>query len=294
MTSSHSQAEIVALENRRLAVIVGDVSGHGRGALPQTALARYTLRAYLEAGLPPREAVQMAAPGLARELRSTSLTVALGTYDPDHRILTYSCAGHPPPIIVGIDHEPVTACSSPPIGMGLPTGRRQTTLTVPGAATVCFYTDGLADASAKGMAFGETRLKELLADMGETATAERLVDAVAAATDRHFDDMAACVLRIDGGNGAVAPRVVEEIELDATDIERRDSLQRFLIACGAPMQSIPGVRERVTVIVRQTGAALVRVTRGPGEPAIEVSTPAVRVLDPLRAAGLHPATRIGA
>jgi hypothetical protein len=284
MTSSPSPAEVVPLEDRRLAVIVGDVSGHGRGALPQTALARYTLRAYLEAGLPPREAVQMAAPGLARELKTTSLTVALGTYDPDRRILTYSCAGHPPPIIVGIDHEPVTAYSSPPIGMGLPTGRRQTTLTIPAPATVCFYTDGLADASSDGEPFGDERLKQLLSEMGESATADALVEAVAAATDRHFDDMAACVLRIDGGDASIAQQTIEEIELDATDIERRDGVERFLLACGVESEMIRPARDRATVAVRRTGAALLRVTRGAGRPTIEISTPQVRVIDPMHAA----------
>jgi Stage II sporulation protein E (SpoIIE) len=285
MTSSPSPAELVTLEDRRLALIVGDVSGHGRGALPQTALARYTLRAYLEAGMPPREAVQMAAPGLARELKSTSLTVALATYDPDRRQLVYSCAGHPPPIVVGFEHEPVTACSSPPIGMGLPTGRRQTTINFPGPATVCFYTDGLADATVRDEPFGEDRLKQLIAEMGEHASAQKLVDAVASATDRQFDDMAACLFRIDGSDESVVPCTTEEIELDAVDIERRDSLERFLAACTVPEGHVESIRERATGAMRQGGTALVRVTRRGGPPVVEVSSPRVRVLDPLRASG---------
>ena len=100
--------------------------------------------------------------------------------------------------------------------------------------------------------------------------------------------MAACLLHIDGSDASVARRTVEEIELDATDIERRDSLERFLVACGVDRPAMPPIRGRATSTVRNVGAALVRVTRGSGTPVVEVAAPQVRVLDPLRAAGMQP------
>ncbi|UGQ10613.1 SpoIIE family protein phosphatase [Yinghuangia sp. ASG 101] len=90
----------MALPDRSVLVTLGDVSGHGLAA----ASGMTTLRSAL-AGL----AVTGAAPGamlywlnrlLLQALPTEAIATALcGRYDPEHRVLTWARAGHPPPLL---------------------------------------------------------------------------------------------------------------------------------------------------------------------------------------------------
>ncbi|MEA2273584.1 MAG: hypothetical protein QOI98_2292 [Solirubrobacteraceae bacterium] len=281
--------DLFAMNGGRVGLVVGDVAGHGREALPRTALVRYTLRAYLEAGLAPRAALQMAASLLARDLDGSGVTVALAVYDEATRLLTYSCAGHPPPLVAGVDWRPVTACSSPPIGLGLSTGRRQTTLSLPDPATVCFYTDGVTDATSGGLPFGEARLELLVRQMAAKPNAQALVDAVASGTDRQPDDMAACLFRVGEAESTVAQTTLEELELDAATVLTGDRLERFLAACDVPAGDFAVVRQRAEHLAGREGAIVVAVRRVARTVSVEVDSSRVRVLDPVRAMGLAAA-----
>ena len=174
--------DVFALDDGRLAVIVGDVSGHGREALPHTALVRFTVRAYLEAGLPPRKALQTAGNVLERQLGGSFATVVAAVYHPRERTLTYASAGHPPPVVLGegagVDAaagaiELTTVCSAPPVGAGMRTGTRETVISVPGPARLCFHTDGVTEARIGEDLFGSERLAGALHALGRQATPRR-------------------------------------------------------------------------------------------------------------------------
>jgi len=84
-----------ALPGGRAGLLLGDVSGHGREALAKTALVRFTVRAHLEAGLSPREALSIAGGSLDGRLGDDFATVIAAIHDPAEGTLTYSSAGHP-------------------------------------------------------------------------------------------------------------------------------------------------------------------------------------------------------
>jgi hypothetical protein len=266
--------DVFALEAGQLAVIVGDVSGHGREALPHTALIRFTVRAYLEAGLDPAKALQTAGTVLERQLGDSFATVLAAVYHPRERTLTYAAAGHPPPVVLGEADAsgdrraiaPVTSCSAPPLGAGMRTGTRQTVVSIPGPARVCVYTDGVTEARIGEDLFGSERLSRSLAALPDDAGAAELLDSVTDQTSARPDDMGACVLHIHGGSGA--PAIVQEhVELDARTLADV-RVRRFLEDCGVSRTEAAATVERAgrepghppTVsidVTRKGGAALV-------------------------------------
>jgi serine phosphatase RsbU (regulator of sigma subunit) len=268
--------DVFALEDGRLATIVGDVSGHGREALPHTALVRFTLRAYLEAGLSPREALRTAGAVLERQLDGALVSAVLATYQPRERTLVYACAGHPPPVVLGTRTlAPMGPCSSPPLGTGLPTGTRQTVLSLPGAAQVCFHTDGVTDARVGHDLYGSQRLAAALASLGPEASAPALLDRVAEQTDARPDDMAACLLSLQGGPAQPAT-LVQELELWG-DETARERAERFLLACGLDLSASAALAGKACEQAERAGSVLIEARpAGPGAGA-----PSARIRDDL-------------
>ena len=213
---------------------------------------------------------------LDHQLDVAFATVALATYDPRDRTLTYACAGHPPPIVLGGGSlQPVTAAASPPVAAGLATGIRQTVVSLPGAATACFYTDGLIEARRDGELFGANRLEQALAALGPAATADALLNRVAEACDGRPDDMAACVLGVSGAN--LAPAVLEEeLEVDREELSG-DRPERFLRACGVAPAQIPRLLHSSRDTVDRLGTAVLHVRPAEGS-AVDVGLRELEVL----------------
>lgn len=261
--------DVFALEGGLIGVVVGDVSGHGRQALPHTALLRFTLRAYLEAALSPREALRTAGTVLERQLGDSFATVVVATYHPHERVLTYASAGHPPPIVVGGDAvvSAVTASAAPPIGTGMQTGTRQTVVSLPGAARVCFHTDGITEARVGSDLFGAERLTHIVQALEPGSGASALLARVAEQTDARPDDMAACLLTLDGPERP--PHVLlEQLELGSEDPHER--AERFVVACGVDAAQAEETLTAAYAMAEQTGSALLEVRLIGGSPQLSV------------------------
>jgi hypothetical protein len=215
---------------------------------------------------------------LERQLTGSFATVVAGTYHPRDRLLTYACAGHPPPVLVGSQSvTPITASSAPPIGAGLPTGTRQTVVSLPGWALACFYTDGVIEARVGPELFGPARLQETLTQLAPATTAAVLLDRVAEDSNQHSDDMAACLLQIDGGP---RPPVVQLEELELPGREADDErAERFLIACGVNPGEVPEIMRSARATAARSGNVVLKLRLGEGAPQVSLRHDNVAFLD---------------
>jgi hypothetical protein len=253
--------DVLPLPGGRVGFILGDVSGHGRGALARTAFMRYTLRAYLEAGLEPRVALQVAGRVIDENLGGDFATVLLAVHDPETGSLTYATAGHPAPLVVGPQpHDPVTASSSPPIGVGVRTGLRQTTVPLVPGSVAAMFTDGLLEARTEGGLLGRDRLEELLEELGDDATARGLVEAVNKVARVMSDDIAAVVIQPTNAATAGLFRT-EQLELTARELDG-DMAERFLEACGVSGKDVQAAIYDARMIADRFGGVILHVVFG--------------------------------
>jgi serine phosphatase RsbU (regulator of sigma subunit) len=253
--------DIFPLAGGKTAVLIGDVSGHGRAALGRTALSRHTLRAYVEAGLEPREALQIAGSVLTGKLQGDFVTALVAIYDAADGTLTYSTAGHPPPIVIsGAGFDPVLAGTAPPLGVGAGTGQRQTTVPFPRGSVACFYTDGLTEARTTDGQVGAERLEQIVRELGASVTAKQVIDRVSSSAGRIKDDAAVCVLAAEGGASIVRSRL-ERLEVSRAEL-RGSMLPAFLEACGVSLHRVRAAERDARAVAREHGGAIVEVRMG--------------------------------
>ena len=273
--------DLFELEPGRVAIVLGDVVGHGRPALTQAALTRYTLRAYLQAGLEPRAALALAGSVLATPGEKRFATVVVAIHDSASGRLSYACAGHPPPIAIGFDApEPITVCCSAPICCDLPTGRRQTTVSLPEGARLCFFSDGLPEARAGDDLLGRERLVEITRELGPSIDAPALLERIRSEASATPDDMVACIVSaaavIPGAAGEAPVSRTIATQIEELEVEQHElaepRVRYFLAACGFDAGRVSSLMRRAGEVAGGAGSALLRIERPrSSEPTATVS-----------------------
>jgi sigma-B regulation protein RsbU (phosphoserine phosphatase) len=196
--------DVIPAGDGRLALAVGDVSGHGPGAALYMASTRALLHGLLGRGAEPVEVMRTLNAFLARDMPSHSfMTFFLGVLDPAARSLTYVNAGHNAPIVVRKDLQLEDLPATGPVLSVLEDATYRLSDPVrlePGDALV-LYTDGIYEAhNAADEMYGEDRFRASLAahvrtDPGADAVIRGvLADLEAFCAGRPLDDDITCLV----------------------------------------------------------------------------------------------------
>ncbi|MET7292913.1 SpoIIE family protein phosphatase [Streptomyces griseoloalbus] len=145
--------DVIPLAGSRVALVVGDVVGHGIPSAATMGRLCMAVRTLADVDLPPDELlthlddlVTHLASGDRDDIGELGATCLYAVYDPVSRLLSVAAAGHPAPALVLPDGTcrliPVNA--GPPLGVGgLPF--EATELQLPEGTVVALYTDGLVE-----------------------------------------------------------------------------------------------------------------------------------------------------
>jgi serine phosphatase RsbU (regulator of sigma subunit)/anti-sigma regulatory factor (Ser/Thr protein kinase) len=184
--------DVVPLSGTRVALVVGDVVGHGIHASATMGRLRTAVRTLADVDLPPDELLthlddlvthlstdeEDLAPDepyvVSGEIGATCL---YAVYDPVSRVCTFASAGHVPPVVLLPDGTArvVELTPGPLLGVGgLPF--ECTELELPEGSLLAFCTDGLVEGRDRDVGLGLDRLCECLA--GPVASLETTCDAI--------------------------------------------------------------------------------------------------------------------
>jgi PAS domain S-box-containing protein len=190
--------DVVPLSGGQVGVAIGDVAGHGLRAAGTMGQLRMALRAY---ALQERSPVQVMA--RVRELVQRLVPTEMATlvyivYDPDSGSITFSNAGHLPPLLIHENGEAsyLEQALAPPLGAAPhPDYDVEASAEVPAGSTLLLFTDGLVERRGVSLRHGLARLKEeaLASDQDLEALCDHLL---AAFLEKEVsDDVALLALR---------------------------------------------------------------------------------------------------
>jgi PAS domain S-box-containing protein len=157
--------DVVDLPDDAFSVAVGDVVGHGLEAAAVMGMLRSALSAAVRALLEPARAVEVL--GLyARSVEGALATTAVkAVIDTRRGHITYSSAGHPPPVLIRPDgtFSLLDQATDPPLGVRpqhVP--RPQAAVSYAPGDTLVLYTDGLIERRREDIDVGLHRLTDIL------------------------------------------------------------------------------------------------------------------------------------
>ncbi|MDF2260779.1 ATP-binding SpoIIE family protein phosphatase [Streptantibioticus ferralitis] len=222
--------DAIQLPGGRVALVVGDVMGHGLLSAAVMGQFRTAVQTMAALDLPPAQLLRH-LDNLAHRLGTTDhlATCVYAVYDPIHRTLALANAGHIPPVLARHDgrSELLKIPEGAPIGVGgVPFETVE--IPVPDGSWLVLCTDGLVEVRGEGIDAG---LAALCANVIEPQqTPEDVCNQILSQVhyEERGDDVALLVARFEG----IAPQDVAErrLRLDHSEVRAARAFSRKQLA----------------------------------------------------------------
>ncbi|MDY0812493.1 SpoIIE family protein phosphatase [Kitasatospora purpeofusca] len=248
--------DAIQLPGSRVALVVGDVMGHGIHSAAAMGRFRTAMQTLAALDLPPGQLLRH-LDNLAHKLGDDHLATCLyAVYDPINRTCELASAGHVPPVLVHPDGtgELLEIPAGAPIGVGgVPFVAK--TIDVSDGSMLVLCTDGLVEVRGGDIGAGLAALCGNLIDPRQSP--EEACDVVLERlhSDDRKDDVALLVARFDG----VAPSEVAtwDLTVDQREVGRARALVREQLAAW----HLESIGDTVVLLVSELVTNAVRVAR---------------------------------
>ncbi len=173
--------DYLQIDEGRLAIVLGDVTGHGIDAAADMAMAKFVFRSLARLYPEPGAFLAAANDVVVEEVGSGKfITMLYLIVDTARGEVACASGGHPAPRLVHPDGR-VESLGATGLVLGIEPGQPYEALSrpFPPGAAVVLYTDGVVEASRAGELYGEQRLDTILAQRGglpAQALAEAVLD----------------------------------------------------------------------------------------------------------------------
>jgi len=177
--------DFVQLDDGRVAVVIGDVSGHGVGPALLMSSARAALRSLITCQVGPDEIMAHLNRLLTDQVLTVGsfITMIVATVDATERRMLFTNAGHPPPLVFESARLSIREPSERGLVLGVdpdaeyPAGQA---ILLSSGDVVALYTDGVLDAvNTAGECFGKERLTKVLVAHRDLP-AQKIIDTIRA------------------------------------------------------------------------------------------------------------------
>jgi serine phosphatase RsbU (regulator of sigma subunit) len=193
--------DFLSLPDGRLAVVLGDVTGHGVEAAADMAMAKFVFRSLTREHPEPADFLMSANEVVTNEISMGKfITLAYVTVDAQGGEVACASAGHPGPRLVRLDGT-VTELASQGLPLGVEADQTYEEVRAPfePGSTLVLYTDGVVEERRGSELYGVGRLDRVLEERrglaAEELAAEVLADCRAFGDGDLVDDCAIVVIK---------------------------------------------------------------------------------------------------